>query len=359
MDIVVNANVLRHFGARVFERLDLPQADADLVSASLVEADLRGVHSHGVLLLPGYINRLKAGGINPHPAVRVVRDTAATALLDGDNGMGQVVARRAMGIAIDKARHAGMGGVGVMHSHHYAAGAYWAQMALAEDMIGLAMTNAGAHVAPWGGTSPRLGTNPWTIAVPAGAEYPIVLDMATSVVAAGRLVWALKRGEPIPADWAVDGAGAPTCDPAQGLAGRLLPTGAYKGYGLAVIVEALAGILTGASLSLELLAVRDPASPLNIGHFFQAIRVDVFMEIDRFRKRVDELVRALKQSELEPGSAEILLPGEREFRLERERRSSGIPLPVTLLKELQATGDQLSVQAPWRLDKDAGKADGS
>ena len=349
-EILVQAEDLQQFCARLFLRLGLPVRDAELVAECLVEADLRGVHCHGVLLMPGYVRRLQAGGISPQPQVRVVHETIATALLDGDNGMGQVVAERAMNIAIDKSRQAGMGSVGVAHSNHYGAGARWPMMALAHDMIGYAVTNAGSIVAPWGGKTALLGTNPWSIAIPAGVGYPIVLDMATSVVAANRLVWGAKRGEHIPLGWAVDAEGRPTTDPERGLAGRLLPTGTYKGYGLAVVAEILAGALTGASLGLRMLqAIADPSRPLETGHLFLAIDVGAFMLPKRFKAQVVELIRELKGAELESGVTEIFLPGELELRTEHRRRAAGVPLPAAILKELEALAADVGVPLlPWK-----------
>src|SRR5438105_4544126 len=178
-EVTVAHDALRDYMTQLFTRLGVPAEDAALLSDSLVEADLRGVHSHGMLMVPGYVDRIRRGEVNLRPQIKTVREHRGTLLIDGDNGMGQVVARRAMELVIGKARETGVGVVGVAHSSHYAAGAYWALKAVAQDMIGLALTGTGAATAPYGGRTKILGTNPWTIAVPAGAEYPVVLDMAT------------------------------------------------------------------------------------------------------------------------------------------------------------------------------------
>lgn len=334
-DFIIDTESLQQFCSRVLSQLGLDSEDASLIATALVEADLRGVHSHGVILLPTYVRRLQAQGINPHPKVRVVRETVATTLLDGDNGPGQIVAKQAMEIAIKKAKKAGTGTVGVLHSNHFGAGARWPMMALTHDMIGLAVTSTGIMMAPWGGTEIFLGTNPWIVAIPAGKQWPIVLDMATSVVAGGKLVWAAKRNEQIPLGWAVDVDGQPTTDPLRGLAGQLLPIGGYKGYGLAIVVDILASALTGASLGFRMKqAIADPALPLNTGHFFLAIDVAAFMEPDQFKATVDNFIEQMKRLPLEPNVSQILLPGERAFRTEQERRITGIPLPAKIVEEM-------------------------
>ena len=346
-EIKVRYEPLRDFCAQVFAGLALPGDDAWLVADSLVEADLRGVHSHGVLMVPRYVAQVRRGQVNVHPDIKVVRETPGSLLVDGDNGLGQVVARRAMALAIDKARQTGISAVGVAQSNHYAAGAYWALMAVAENMIGLALTGAGAVIAPWGGRTRLLGTNPWTIAVPAGREYAIVLDMATSVAAAGKLEWAAMRHERVPAGWALDAEDRTTTDPQRGLAGRLLPTGGYKGYGLMVMVDMLAGMLTGGAMGPEMSAAARDARPFNIGHYFQAIEIAAFMPVDAFKARVDEYIRIIRQSELEAGSSEVLLPGEREFRTAENRRRDGIPMPVTMLTQLEKIARDVGIALAW------------
>ena len=348
VDVLVREAELQEVCTRILGRLGLDSDGAALVASSLVESDLRGVHSHGVMLMSPYVQRLRAGGINPRPRIRVIRETASTALLDGDHGPGQIVAREAMRMAIAKAGDAGTGVIGAVASNHYAAGARWAMMALERDFIGMAMTNAGAAVAPWGGTTPLLGTNPWTVAVPAGAAWPFVLDMATSVVPANKLQWASKLGDSIPLGWALDGDGQPTTDPRRGLAGRLLPVGAHKGYGLALMVELFTGILTGGPPAVDSLqSAAPPAQSLGISHYFQAIDVRAFMPPGEFKVRVDALVDRLKRSDREPGVPEILMPGEIEFRLERQRRKEGIPMPSAVLAELHDVAREQNVPVPW------------
>lgn len=346
-EMIVAADALRDFCIRLFAQLGLPADDALLLADSLVEADLRGVHSHGVLMVPGYASRIRKGEVNLHPAFRIVRQAPSSILLDGDNGLGQVVAAHAMKLAIANARETGAGIVAVAHSNHYAAGAYWALKAVEADMIGIALTGAGAIIAPWGGRTKMFGTNPWTIAVPAGQEYPVVLDMATSVVAAGRLGWAAVRGDPMPPEWALDADDRTTTDPQAGLAGRLLPVGGYKGYGLMVMVDMLANILTGGALGPELSAAARDGREMNIGHFFQAIDVAALMPLAEFKQRVDAYTRMVRRSERSAGSQEILLPGEREFRRADKRRRDGIPMPVTMLAQLESVAHEVGVDIGW------------
>lgn len=345
--VVIQADALRDFTTRIFAALGLPEADAWLLSDSLVESDLRDIRSHGLLMAPGYVGRIQRGEVNLQPKISVVRETPATVLLDGDNGMGQVVANEAMAQAIHKARQNGTAVVGVTHSSHYAAGAYWTMQAVAKDMVGIALTGTGAAIAPWGGRTKLLGTNPYTIAVPAAKEYPVVFDAATSMVAAGKLHWASIRGDEIPGHWALDPEDQPTTDPKQGLAGRILPFGTYKGYGLMVMSDLLATILTGASLELEVSAAAGNGKHQNIGHYFHVIDVAAFIDVNAFKARVDSYIQLLKSSELEAGSTEVLLPGEREFRYADKRRKEGIPMPVTLLADLEKIAKGLNIPIVW------------
>ena len=238
------ADDLRKFAREVLTRVGVPSDHAAMTANSLVEADQRGVHTHGLAYLPVYVQRLMAGGINPAPAIRLVSERPSTALIDGDNGLGQVVGVQAIQLAINKAREHGAGLVGVRNSNHFGAAAHYAMAAAREGMIGLAMSNIGPTMAPWGGITPCYGNNPISYAVPTG-EAAIVLDMATSVVSRGRISAAAARGETIPLGWACDREGRPTQDPNLALEGLLLPVGGYKGYGIALLIDILSGVLTG------------------------------------------------------------------------------------------------------------------
>lgn len=333
---------LKDFTAQVLVKVGMPADDAALVADSLVEANVRGVDSHGVLRLPAYVAKLKAGGTRARPAVRIVRDGPATALVDGDHGMGQVVAAFAMRAAMEKARQAGVGMVLVRNSEHFGAAAYYAMMAAREGMIGVASTNTPPIMAPWGGRQPAIGNNPLAVAVPSGDGRPIVLDMAMSKVAAGKVRLAAKKGEKIPLGWIVDREGRPTDNPADYEEGALLP-GDHKLYGLAVIVEALTAALSGAAmLSGVSRWMEEPDRPMNAGHAFMAIRIDAFMPQEEFAERMSRLVGELRNSPPAVGVDRILLPGDVEYDT-AERRREGLDVPVAVFEDLCRLGEEYGV----------------
>jgi LDH2 family malate/lactate/ureidoglycolate dehydrogenase len=332
--VIVAASTLRGLGQAILGRLGLPERDAEVSVDCLVEADLRGVHSHGMVRLPSYVERLVQGGGNPRPNIRITTQTDSSAVIDGDNGLGQVVSGRGMELAIEKAHRTGVGIVGARNSHHFGGCFYWAEMALPHGMIGVASTNCGPIMAPWGGRTGSLCNNPVGVAIPAGQELPIVLDMAMSVAAGGKLDLAILQGEKIPLGWATDPAGIPTQDPRLARAGLLLPAGGYKGYAAMVVLEVLAAVLMGARFGRQVEA-QNPAIPRGIGHFFQAISVAAFMPLLEFEHRVDELIRQLKSSELAPGSERIWLPGEMEFEKRAEYQVTGIPMLASVVRKLE------------------------
>ncbi|TAK25453.1 MAG: Ldh family oxidoreductase [Chloroflexota bacterium] len=344
-DVFVAPDRLHEFVASATMALGLSAADAAIVAASLVEADLRGVHTHGVAALPGYARRLRGGGVNPRPRIAVAVESAATAVIDGDNGLGQVVGRFAMDQAIARAREYGIGSVTARNSSHFGAAAHYASMALAHDMIGFASTSAGNRIAPIGGKTAVVGNNPVAWAIPSGLERPIVLDMAQSVVAAGKLGFAARRGERIPIGWALDRDGKPTDDPVAGAAGLLVPIGGPKGFGSALVVDILCGALSGAAIGRELASPHQPDAPSRLGHFFIAIDVARFVPIDDFKRRVDRMVRDIHESEpTEPGTP-LYLPGEIEWRLREERARRGIPLLESVVADLRGLADELGLDA--------------
>jgi LDH2 family malate/lactate/ureidoglycolate dehydrogenase len=313
--------------AGIFAGCGLPAEDAEVVADSLVEADVRGVSSHGVVRVATYVKAIRDGSINPRPNVRVVVDRGPRAVVDGDGGMGQVGAYRAMGLAVARAQAEGIGAVGLRHGRHCGAMAYWALQALAADCIGFATTNAGLNMAPTGGRSKIVGNNPLAVAVPTNLAWPLVLDMATSVVAGGKLDVAAIRGERIPLDWATDAEGNPTDDPVHARQGLLLPVGGPKGYGLAVMLDVLAGVLTGARFGGGL-------GPTGSGQFFLAIAVEGFMPVGEFKARMDQVIDQLHRSERAPGTERIYVPGEIEYEKARVRRDQGIPLEETVVRQL-------------------------
>jgi L-2-hydroxycarboxylate dehydrogenase (NAD+) len=343
--VAVRAEALSAFIARAFVAAGMPDADAATVAALMTEADLQGSDGHGVIRLAPYLKRIRAGGINLHPKVRVVEERAATALIDGDNGMGHLVMSRAAQIAGNKAKSAGIGWAGARLSNHAGPASLYARMALPRDMIGLyfAVGNAN-HLPPWGGLDMLLSTNPIAVAIPAGDEAPVVLDMATTVAAYGKVKAKAQRGEAMPEGWMIDRQGQPLLDPKRAEEGFLLPIGGYKGYGLALIVGLLAGTLNGAAMGKDVIDFNhDFKTTTNTGQAIAMIDLAAFGDPDAFKRRVDVLVRDLRASERMPGVDRIWLPGEqsRAKRLAHER--DGIPIGAALRKALDGVAADLGI----------------
>ncbi|MFQ5860563.1 MAG: Ldh family oxidoreductase [Dehalococcoidia bacterium] len=319
---------LKALVSAVFQRLGMPQEEADIAADVLVLADLRGVDTHGVSHNPrvNYVPGLREGRINPRPQVRIVRETPATALLDGDRGMGHVVAYRAMEVAIRKAREAGGAFVSVRNSTHLGMAAYFAMMALPHDMIGIAISNSPPSVLPLYGRENMLGTNPLSVAAPAKEEPPFVLDMATSTVAMGKVWLAQRLGVPLRLGWAADAEGRPVTDPQVAAeARRLLPlggereTGGHKGYGLAVMVDILCGVLSGYGYGSIL-------PPRTHAHLLAAINISAIQPAEEFKEMMDRMIRALRSTPKAAGHDRIWVAGEPEHEILQERLVKGIPL---------------------------------
>jgi L-2-hydroxycarboxylate dehydrogenase (NAD+) len=336
---------LRAFIAAGFERLGLPDADAHAVASLMAEADLQGSDGHGVMRLPQYAKRIKAGGINPRPDIRVVQERAGMALIHGDNGMGHLVMQRAARLAIEKARAAGVAWVGSQWSNHAGPASLYARMPLEHDMIGLYFAVGSAnHLPPWGGLDMLLSTNPIAAAVPAGAEAPVVLDMATTVAAYGKVKAKAQRGETMPEGWMIDREGRPLTDPRRADEGFLLPIGGYKGYGLALLVGLLAGTLNRAAMGKDVVDFnRDHTSVTNTGQAIVAIDVAAFGDVQAFKQRVDALVRDLRDSRRLPGVERIWLPGEHSQAKRVAHARDGIPIAAGLMRDLNQLAAELGI----------------
>ena len=331
----IKAKTLQDFCVKAFTAAGVASEDAELVSRNLLEAEVRGIGSHGVMRLSTYLHKIKEGGFNIRPNIRVLRERAGTALIDGDGGLGAVIGTKAMRMCIEKAKNTGIAAVSVRNANHYGYAAFYGRMALAEGMIGITCCNTPAKVAVYGGAESKLGTNPLCIAVP--ATEPFIYDGATSVVARGKIMYYSIAGLPIPSHWACDNEGHPTTDAKVALDGVLLPFGEYKGSGIAIAVEVLSAALSGARFSSsvnELFSDYDKKQEL--GLFFSAFDVGAFADPVEFRKSMDELMRSLRSSKRAAGHAEILMPGELEMRKEMEYARNGIPLPPELQKDLAA-----------------------
>lgn len=338
---------LKIFISRALERAGLPLIDATRVGLLMAEADLQGSDGHGVIRLPQYVKRILARGINTHPKIRVVRDGVAMSVVDGDNGMGHLVVSRAVEIAIEKARIAGVAWVGTRASNHAGPASLYARMPIAHDMIGLyfAVGNAN-HLPPWGGAEMLLSTNPIAAGIPAGEEPPVVLDMATTVTSYGKVKARAKRGEPMPAGWMIDRQGQPLLDPSRAKEGFLLPIGGYKGYGLALLVGLLAGSLQGAAMGREVVDFNaDNTTPTNTGQAILVINLKAFGEPSFFKASVDKLVRDIRQSERLPGVKRIYLPGEQSHERRVDYAKSGIPITPVLLSELNALAQEMGIES--------------
>lgn len=330
---------LHDFCEECFVACGLPREDARIVSDSLVKANLRGVDSHGVSRVGIYVKRLKKGLVNPTPNLRVVRESDATLLIDGDNGMGQVVGIRALDLALGKVARSGGISLGIRNSNHYGAGAYYVQRAVEQDVLAFAYSNAPPTMAPWGGIDPYIGTNPYTYGVPAGKQIPIIFDMATSVVARGKVILASKKGGSIPDGWAIDKEGRPTTDAREALKGSVLPFGGPKGYAISLMIDILSGVLTGGGFGPRVNSLYDDLSkPQNVGAFLQLIDIDRFVPIEEFKARIDQMIDEIKSVRKAEEIEEVFVPGEIEARTEQRHLYSGIPLGEETTAELKETG---------------------
>jgi LDH2 family malate/lactate/ureidoglycolate dehydrogenase len=334
---------LRAFIGAAFTRVGMPDGDARTVAELMVAADLGGAEGHGVFRLPHYVRRIRAGGINLRPDIRVERERDGMALLDGDNGMGHLVMKAAAELAVDKARRAGVAWVGVHRSNHAGPASLYARMPIEHDMIGLYLAVGNAnHLPPWGGIDLLLSTNPIAAGVPALEEPPVVLDMATTVAAYGKVKTRAQRGEPLPEGWMIDRTGKPLTDPARADEGFLLPIGGYKGYGLALVFGLLAGTLNGAANGPDTIDFNaDDHTPTNTGQAIVAISIEAFGDAQAFKASVDTLVRALRGSRRLPGVDRIWLPGEQSHEKRIAYARDGIPLAPALVARLDALADKL------------------
>ncbi|HEY7624326.1 MAG TPA: Ldh family oxidoreductase [Candidatus Limnocylindria bacterium] len=344
------------FSVRVFESLGVPEADARTAATVLQAADLRGIDSHGVARLHTYFDMVRAGKIDPRARVTIVRESPSTATVDGGNGLGLIVGPKANEIAMNKAADVGSGWVSVRNTNHYGIAGYYVLEALKRDLIGWSMTNSTKIVAPLWGAERMLGTNPIAIAFPGLAEPPVVIDMATSAVAFGKIEIAKRTGKTMPEGWAIDRDGAPTTDPDAMIdGGAQLPLGSdrehggHKGYALAMMVDVLAAVLSGANWGPFavpfMLRQEIPARSVGkgIGHFFGALRIDAFIEPAEFKRQIDDMVRTLRKTRPAPGTDGPLIPGDPERAAEALRRRTGIPLVAAVIDDLRDIARQTGI----------------
>jgi len=358
----IAAEKLKSFCTEALEKLEVPHEDAEITAKVLVEADLRGIDSHGVARMSRYVSGIQQGMMRPNANPKVVHETPVTATIDADAGLGQPVSCRAMQLAIRKAREHSLGFVGVRNSNHFGIAGYYAMMALAEDMIGICSTNSEVLVVPTFARNPVLGTNPIAITVPAGDERPFVLDMSTATVTRGKLEVYARLEKPIPLNWATDENGVATDDPAHVLqniikrsGGGLLPlggaleeSGGHKGYGLALAVEIFSAVLPGALYANKVYPKDEKGKPLpsGIGHFFGAMRIDAFRPKNEFKRDMDDIIHRLKEAPKAKGAERIYIHGEKEFEEAERLVKLGIPLNQKVVDDLRVIAKQLGMPKP-------------
>jgi len=343
-----SADALKDYATTVFQSAGLGAEEAAWSAESLVQADLRGVGSHGLMRLRTYAQRARCGVVRSGVTPRIVRESASFLLVDGGNGIGTSVARQVMQLCIDRARETGACFATVFNGNHFGIAASFTELAAEAGMIGIAMSNAPASMVPAGGRKPLLGANPMSIAIPAGKHPPLVLDMATSTVAQGKIILAAKEGKTsIPSDWAVDPDGNPTTDPKKALQGAMLPFGGAKGYGLALIIDILVAVLSGAMTSTHINNFwKDFENPQKLGFFIGAWNIESVMPLPEFYQRMDALIREIKACPPAPGHAEVFYPGEIEHRRAQESIRLGIALGPAVVDDLKKLGEEYSASFP-------------
>jgi L-2-hydroxycarboxylate dehydrogenase (NAD+) len=341
-----SAAAIKSFLTDVLRACGLPEADAATVAWGMLEADLTGSDAHGVFRLAGYVRQLKRGVFNPRANITVLERSPATALIDGDQGLGHIVMSYAARLAIELARASGVGWVGACRSNHAGAGAIYAAIPLEHDMVGIyGAASSVQHMAPWGGSEPLLGTNPIAVAIPTGTEAPIIFDIATSVASNGAIRTHQLEGRPMPEGWVQNRKdGSPITDPSRINEGTYLPMGGYKGVGLSLVIGLLAGPLNRAAFGREISDfAAPPSSKLNVGQFVVALDVARFLPPDVFKAEVDRHIRDLAGSQRLPGVDEIRVPGQGRVARRKEREANGVPIGAALVTQVDEVAKSLGV----------------
>ncbi len=345
--MAVKGEELIEFVTNLAEKSGVGHDDAAVLADSLVDANLRGIDTHGVSRLPIYLKRISLGLINPKAKMTFTRKLPAVGILDANNGLGQVAGVRAMQEAMTLAKECGVGMVGVENSQHFGAAGYYCSIACREEMIGLAFTNAEPALPPWGSYEAIFGTNPIAMGIPTGKDIPIIIDMSSSIVARGKIVAAARNGNSIPQDWALDPDGNPTTDAQKALDGSVLTMAGPKGYALALMVDILSGVLSGGGFGNGVNSMyKDMSHPANVGHMLMAVNIEGFTPKSVFFDRVQSLIEDIKSSRKRPGTGEINFPGERKNHVKEERSKTGIPLDESVLRELRSLADRFNVEFP-------------
>ncbi len=341
----VDAKRLMNYCSLLFEKVGVPEDEAFIIANNLVDADLKGIASHGVTRVSGYLNQVRSGGMNPRVQLKVIAESAGTALYDACNSVGAVASYMIMEKTIEKARNTGVAFITVRNSNHYSAAGYFAQLAVKHDMIGFTASNGPSRMAPWGGMQPIFGTSPFAYAIPAGDQLPVIGDMASCVVARGKIILAAKKGESIPPGWALNKAGEDTTNAQEALEGTVLPFGGPKGYAVATMIEALTGILAGSVFTTQIGdTAKDPGHPSCTSHYFGALNIAAFGSVTDFKAAMDRFILSVKAAPKAKGVREIYLPGEIELRMKQQRLQDGIPLDRVIFEDLKREGEACGLQ---------------
>ena len=343
-DMLLPVVAAQEFCVKVFVAAGLSSQDAHTVTDNLILGDLRGLASHGIARLKVYTERINNGLINAHPNIRTLNEKPGMFHLDGDNGLGAVVGTEAMEMSIERASKSGVCFCSVRRANHFGIAAYYTMKAARRNMIGFALQNNPPAIAPWGGITPMIGTNPFSIAVPAETHEPIVLDCSCSKVARGKINVAEIEGRPIPEGWAIDSEGRSTTDATQALRGSVLPFGEYKGYGIAMIIDILCGILSGSAYGTHVGALwNNPKTTQNLGLTFMVIDVSSFMDPGEFKAQTDRMIEELKTSKRAKGVDEIFVPGEIEHRNLERNEKRGITIGQGVLNDLKELKESFAI----------------
>ncbi|MEG0272933.1 MAG: Ldh family oxidoreductase [Hydrogenoanaerobacterium sp.] len=331
----IPASALKCFVTELFTAGGMQPDDAKFFAQTIVQSNLWGIDSHGIIRVPVYFDRILCKAINPNANIQVEKLAPAVSIVDGDGGAGCVVAKRAMEQAIENAKNFGIGAVGVTNSNHFGAAALYSKMAIDAGMVGISMTNVLPLIAAPGAKAPVVGNNPLSIGIPTYNEFPFLLDMSLSVVAGGKLHLAAAKGNKIPLDWAVDKNGRPTDDPKEALAGFLLPMGGYKGLGLAYAVDILSGVITGGLFADKMRSMyKQPTDPSLTGHMMIALNLSAFITPEQMKERMEYYHNYITGIPMADGAAPLCFPGEIEHNRELERAEIGIPVPLSTLETL-------------------------
>ncbi|SDF36874.1 Ldh family oxidoreductase [Sporomusa acidovorans] len=341
----IYADDLRKFVTTVYKTLEVPEEDAKLVADSLVQADLWGHQSHGVLRLSWYVERLRRAVMHKVTQPKFEVDAGAIAVIDGQDGIGQVLAAKAADEAVKRAKIHGIGAVAVRNSNHFGTCMYFTLMAARQGCIGFLTTNGGPAIAPWGGMKKIIGTNPWSIAAPAGKHAPMVLDIANTAVARGKIYLARNKHEKIPLGWALTADGEPTTDPQAAIDGIIAPMAGHKGYAIGVMMDVLAGAMSGSKWGPKVNGPYHYDKKSGAGHFMIAMNIEAFRPLAAFNADIEEMIATIKSVPLAKGNEEVFYPGELEARNDVKNRQAGLFFPADTIADLQKVAGELGLES--------------